>query len=188
MRQELANAAFDLVLANGYEQTVEELADALGISRATFFRHLGSKEEIVVVALLGPEELFAEAYARAGLGASTSAWQRLKAAFEPVIVLAEASPERMRARLGIVRSTPALGGRLQQARRPQIDRLAGAMVEEGHDPFAASILATAAVAAFIRCWVLWAEDESLELRLVVDRAFAHLDAASSPAALRSPQI
>ncbi|MHA6692926.1 TetR/AcrR family transcriptional regulator [Devosia sp. A449] len=180
MRQELASAAFDLVLENGYEQTAEELADALGISRATFFRHLGSKEDIVVAAMLGSEDLFAAAFSQARHARSVSTWQRLKAAFQPIISDAEATPERVRARLALVRTTPVLGARLQRARRPQVDRLVGALVEQGHDALAANALAAAAVAVFDRCWLLWAGDESLVLRQLVDRAFAQLDAASLP--------
>ncbi len=182
MRQELANAAFDLVLQNGYDQTAEELADALGISRATFFRHLGSKEEVVVAAMLGPDDLFAEAFCQAEHDPSASTWQRLKSAFLSAIAEAEVTPDRVRARLGLVRATPALGARLQRARRPQIERLTAALVDQGYDPHAANALAAAAVAVFDRCWTLWADDESLELRPLVDRAFAHLDAASLPRA------
>lgn len=180
MRLELANAAFDLVIKNGYEQTAEELADALGISRATFFRHLGSKEEIVIAGMLGPDDLFAEAFTHAQQTASASTWQRLKLAFQPIIAQAEAKPEHMRARLALIRATPALGARVQQARRPQIDGLAAALADQGYGQLAAAALAVASVAVFDRCWLLWASSEGPALRELVDRAFAELDAASSP--------
>lgn len=180
MRIELANAALDLVIKNGYEQTAEELADALGISRATFFRHLGSKEEIVIAGMLGPDDLFAEAFTHAQHKASASTWQRLKLAFQPIIAQAEANPDHMRARLALIRATPALGARVQQARRPQIDGFAAALASQGYDQLAAAALAAASVAVFDRCWLLWASSEGPALRELVDRAFAELEAASSP--------
>lgn len=179
MRVELANAALDLVVSGGYQQTVEELADGLGISRATFFRHLGTKDEIVVAAVLGPVDLLADAYR--GTAPREPVWQRLKASLAPLVEMAEASPERTRARLAFIRSEPALGSRLHRARRPQIDHLADAMVEEGHDPLGATVMAAAALAVFDRCWALWADDAKHDLQGIIDRGFAHLQGATPPA-------
>ncbi|WP_029252812.1 TetR/AcrR family transcriptional regulator [Paraoerskovia marina] len=45
---EAVEAAIDLFTRQGYENTtVDEIADAAGISRATFFRRFGSKEDVV---------------------------------------------------------------------------------------------------------------------------------------------
>lgn len=45
---EAVEAAIDLFTRQGYENTtVDEIADASGISRATFFRRFGSKEDVV---------------------------------------------------------------------------------------------------------------------------------------------
>ncbi|ROS78917.1 TetR/AcrR family transcriptional regulator [Cellulomonas sp. PhB143] len=45
---EAVDAAVELFMRQGYERTtVEEIADAAGISRATFFRRYGSKEDVV---------------------------------------------------------------------------------------------------------------------------------------------
>lgn len=181
LRQELVNAAFDLMLKHGYEQTAEEIADALGISRATFFRHLGSKEEVVAAAIIGPVDLFATAYRAGGAPKNASAWTRLKAAFAPAIAESETIPDIVRARLALIRANPALSSRVHRDRRPQVDGLAAALVAEGQRPLAATALAAAAVAVFDRCWSLWAGDENLALRDLVDEAFGHLDAASGAA-------
>jgi AcrR family transcriptional regulator len=48
VRAELANAAWELFGKKGYEATtVAEIAEAAGVSRRTFFRYYGSKEEVL---------------------------------------------------------------------------------------------------------------------------------------------
>jgi AcrR family transcriptional regulator len=48
VRQELTAAAINLFQANGYDKTtVDEIAEAAGVARRTFFRHFRSKEEAV---------------------------------------------------------------------------------------------------------------------------------------------
>ena len=173
MRVELANAALDLMVEHGYEQTANELADALGISRATFFRHLGSKEEIFTAVMIGPVDLFAASYAAASTGKVRS-WQVVRAAFDTVTAATESAPDRMRSRYRLIRSIPSLGGRLRRARFPQIEQLAAALTADGYEVFQASIVATAAVAVFDQCWALWAADEGASLSEIVDRAFAEL--------------
>jgi AcrR family transcriptional regulator len=61
-RERLENAALDLFVENGYEDTtVAQIAERAGLNRATFFRHFTDKREV----LFGGEDvltgLFAEA-------------------------------------------------------------------------------------------------------------------------------
>ena len=47
-RDRLAQAAFDLFNQRGYEQTtVDDIAEAAGLGRATFFRHYRTKEDVI---------------------------------------------------------------------------------------------------------------------------------------------
>jgi AcrR family transcriptional regulator len=47
-RDRLAQAAFELFDERGYEQTtVDDIAERAGLSRATFFRHYPSKEDVI---------------------------------------------------------------------------------------------------------------------------------------------
>lgn len=49
VRNALSAAAEELILARGFEQvTVEEIAQAAGVSRRTFFRYFDSKEDVIV--------------------------------------------------------------------------------------------------------------------------------------------
>ena len=55
-RERLENAALDLFVENGYEETtVAQIADRAGMNRATFFRHFADKREV----LFGGEDVLA---------------------------------------------------------------------------------------------------------------------------------
>ncbi|RYH01616.1 TetR/AcrR family transcriptional regulator [Salipiger sp. IMCC34102] len=178
-RTELAVAAFDLMVRHGYDAlTVEELAKGVGVSRATFFRYLGSKDEVAVAAMVEPTSAFAAAFADAT--SSQSLWDRIRAAFEPSVTSAEADAERVRARILMVRDHPELGDRLRRARMEQIERLVDEMVEQGEGRFAAEMVAAAAVALLDRCISRWAETTGQTLAALLDEAFAELSSRLGP--------
>ncbi|MWB98488.1 TetR/AcrR family transcriptional regulator [Agromyces seonyuensis] len=182
LRAELTDAAFELIVEHGYDaMTADELARALGISRASFFRYLGSKDDVIVSVMLGEDRQFGDALRAVEPPRVASQWELLRIALAPAISLAESAPERQRARLRLIQSAPELGARLRRARVPQIDDLAAALVERGTDEFAAAMLASAAVAVLDQCWSQWQRNERASLADILDRAFAELDAASSPA-------
>ena len=59
-RERLENAALDLFVEHGYEETtVAQIADRAGLNRATFFRHFADKREV----LFGGEDLLAGLFA-----------------------------------------------------------------------------------------------------------------------------
>lgn len=181
MRSELASAAVDLMVEHGYDgQSAEDLARSLGISRATFHRYLGSKDEAVIATTIGPEDQFAARLAAVGDQQFATTWSRLRAALEPAVELAESSPDRMRAQLRLIQSAPALGGSLRRARAPQVEALAVGIAELGHDPFDAAVLASAAIAVLDQCWLTWAQQDDADLRELLDRAFVRLARATTP--------
>ncbi|MBO3745864.1 TetR family transcriptional regulator [Streptosporangiaceae bacterium NEAU-GS5] len=58
VRDELCHLALRLIAAQGYkETTVEQIVDAAGVSRRTFFRYFKSKED-VIIEVLGDVEQF----------------------------------------------------------------------------------------------------------------------------------
>src|ERR1700689_3359743 len=70
-RQRLENAALDLFVTNGYDETtVAQIAERAGMNRATFFRHFADKREV----LFGGEDvlpgLFGDAIRAAPQGAT----------------------------------------------------------------------------------------------------------------------
>lgn len=178
MRAELSEAAFAHMVEYGYDAcTSDDLAKALGISRATFFRYLGSKDEVVVAAMLEPVSQFRDAYEQAVRPVGGSEWDHLREALEPAVLLADTDPTRQRSRLQLIRAHPALGAKLRRARAPQIDDLADALVACGHDSFAAHVLATASIAVLDQCWSQWSREKDASLRAILDRAFEELKTA-----------
>ncbi|MFE5309838.1 TetR/AcrR family transcriptional regulator [Isoptericola sp. NPDC056605] len=190
MRAELAEAAFGLIVESGYDGlTADDLARGLGISRPTFYRYLGSKDDVIVTVMLGPDDHFVRPLTMAGTAgrdAATSWWQWLRTAVEPVVVQGEQEPGPMRARLLLVQSQPAVGAKLRRARGPQIDRLAEALAEYGCAPAAAHVLATASVSVLDLCLAQWSKGGDGSLREVVDRAFIDLEDGSAAPVRSTP--
>jgi len=114
-RQTLEEAALRLFAEQGFDQvTVEEIAEAVGISSRTFFRYFGSKEDVVLGPFLeGPRVLRA---ALAERPADEPVLDALRHALERLAHhLTELGPELSR-RSAIVRTTPALVARAVQVR------------------------------------------------------------------------
>jgi len=179
MRAEIANAAFEVMLDHGYDAlTVEELAKAVGISRATFFRYFGSKDEVITAAMLEPADVFEQALAATPPAPGETKWQRLRVALEPSVPRTEKQAQRRREQIRLVQAQPLLGARLRRGRFPQIERLAEALVGEGLTPMEASTLATAAIAVLDHSLSQWARQERASFRRILDDAFRCLAAAS----------
>jgi AcrR family transcriptional regulator len=69
-RERLEDAALELFVNNGYEETtVAQIAERAGVNRATFFRHFADKREV----LFGGEDVLAGLFANAITAASSEA-------------------------------------------------------------------------------------------------------------------
>ena len=81
MQQEITDAALELFLERGFDATtVDQIAEAAGISRRSFFRYFDTKEDVVLgdLTALG-EQVHAALLARPS---DETAWVALRAAFE----------------------------------------------------------------------------------------------------------
>lgn len=175
MRREIARAALDVLLEHGYEVlTADELAKAVGISRATFFRYFGSKDEVIIAAVLEPDDFFERMLGETAGDADLNLWMRLRRAFEPTVLAAEAESEKLRARTRLIQSQPMVGARLRRARLPQVERMAAVLCEEGLSKVEAHAMATAGLAVLDYCWAQWAQDDKASLRTILDEAFRFL--------------
>ncbi len=101
-------AAIDLFVEHGYDQTsVEQIAQAAGVSRSTFFRQFGGKEDVVFA---DHEVLIAET--RAYLAQPhDDPWAAVCEASVRVFRHFAADPEVARRRYAIVRQVPGLRDR-----------------------------------------------------------------------------
>jgi AcrR family transcriptional regulator len=115
VRAQIAEVAFNVFAQRGFEAvTAAEVAEAAGISRASFFRYFDSKEDAVFVA---QEAVGAEIAAElAGRPPGEDAWTALRRAFDAGVRTYSRSPAGALARLRLIRCTPSL-------RAHQLDRL-----------------------------------------------------------------
>ncbi|MEV7692769.1 TetR family transcriptional regulator [Microbacterium sp. NPDC089189] len=173
LRAELADAAADFCAENGFDEvTVDEIAHGIGVSRATFFRYFGSKEDAIVTAVrVGRQDL--PAVVRASTPApGTSLLDLIRGLLEPTVVASRVAPARLRARLRMVGVIPALRGRLAADRAAHRNDLAQAIADRGiADRAVALSVALVALTATELAWTLWAEDADADLGDCFDRSF-----------------
>lgn len=107
-RTAVVSAAIDLFVEHGYDQTsVEQIAQAAGVSRSTFFRQFGGKEDVVFA---DHEVLLTET--RAYLAQPhDDPWAAVCEASVRVFRHFAADPEVARRRYAIVRQIPGLRDR-----------------------------------------------------------------------------
>ncbi|MBN6190529.1 MULTISPECIES: TetR/AcrR family transcriptional regulator [Microbacterium] len=104
-RDAVVAAALELFRTQGFDQTsVEQIAKAAGVSRSTFFRQFGGKEDVVFadheVLLDQLREFLAEGH--------DDPWAAVCAASESVFAHFSSDPEMARRRYQIVRQVPVL--------------------------------------------------------------------------------
>ncbi|GLY20241.1 TetR family transcriptional regulator [Kineosporia sp. NBRC 101677] len=99
MREEVSEVAFQLFAEQGFENTtVEQIATAAGLSRTTFFRYFGTKEEMVLSRVGEFGSQIADALVLRP--SEERPWESLRRAFD---VLAEAKPGNSGSPLGAIR-------------------------------------------------------------------------------------
>lgn len=155
VRVQIAEVAFNVFAERGFDAvTATEVAEAAGISRASFFRYFESKEDAVFVA---QEELGAKIAGRLReRPAGEDAWSALRQSLDPIIAVYRESPTQSLARLRLTRSTTKLRAH-QLERFDQWKQLIGAALAER----------------------LGAEEVDLRIEALVAAALAALGSASS---------
>ncbi|MFC9663983.1 TetR family transcriptional regulator [Nocardia sp. NPDC127606] len=92
MRDEVSEVAFRLFAEQGFDKTtVEQIAAEAGLSRTTFFRYFGTKEELVLgkMSEFGPRI----AAALADRPADERSWEALRRSFDVITEPAVAEPQ-----------------------------------------------------------------------------------------------
>jgi AcrR family transcriptional regulator len=172
-RAEVAEVAFDLFAARGFEvTTADEVAEAAGISRASFFRLFSSKEEAVFVALEATGAVMAAALAERPAREDT--WTALRSAFGVAIDQYLDDPEQALARARLAQQNPALRARLidlqnswgRDVREPLAERMG-----EPVDSLAVEAVVRAALAAFDVAATRWGDAGGGDLIALIDGSF-----------------
>jgi AcrR family transcriptional regulator len=180
LREEISAAACALFVEQGFEATtVDQIVEAVGISRRSFFRYFGSKEDV----LLGDLAARGDAVARALSERSHAEdpWEALRGA------MISAQPETFNdpvADLAIARmmhQTPSLRARLFEKRQHWRDALmpliAGRL--DGPDPeFTASVIVSAVLLCLDTASEAWlATNGEADMLELYDRAVATIRAS-----------
>ena len=176
VRDELAEAAVKILAWRGFEDTtVEQIADAVGVSRRTFFRYFPSKEDAVVHVLsVAGTQLCAELRARPGGEPPAVA---LRHALSPFIQYCGGDPDKTLRISRLILNTPALLGHfLERQARWQADITSILAQRTGLDPHAdlrPALAAGVALTAFNVALHRWADSGGSEdLAELIDQAFS----------------
>lgn len=107
MRDEVSAHAWALFAQQGYEATtVEQIAEAAGMSPRTFFRYVTSKDELLLERLLEHGPAVADRLADAA--PDVPAWRALRDALDAVVVPQDADAAQVRPLVTMLRDEPAV--------------------------------------------------------------------------------
>ena len=174
VRDQLMAVAWELFVQQGYDATtVDEIAEAAGMSQRSFFRYFASKEDVVLVKFEAVGALLADELARRP--ATEDVWTALRRTFDVIVLATERDPRYGLTLLRITGQSPALrAGRLEQQIRWQ--ELLTPLVAERLDTAGANrdlrpaALTAAALACLAVANVVWMDSDGTERldRLVDD--------------------
>jgi AcrR family transcriptional regulator len=184
VQAELARVAFNRFCLTGFNQvTFADLAEAAGVSRSTFLRYFGTKEDVVLFVFDPVGDVIADALEAERAGQDD--WGRLRNAVEAATRFLVRDVRELVTILGLVDQTPALCARLREKQaewRPEIvARLR--KTASSADADGVSVVADVRVAAALEIlWIVlgrWSASGGREdLGNLLDAAFA---AFSTPA-------
>ncbi|KPI05870.1 regulatory protein TetR [Actinobacteria bacterium OK074] len=185
VRAELAQVAFGLFLREGFAKvTLDDLATAAGVSRSTFLRYFGTKEDAVLGAFDEHGRQVADAL-RARPAAEDD-WTALRRALDLVLDRKRQDPASSLALTRLVQDTPALCSRQLEQQHGWRPLLAAALAEredgDGEDAAGTAhvtvrheVRAAAALDCLNVALDHWtASDGHLDLAALLDDAFAAL--------------
>lgn len=175
IRAELAQVAFDLFGREGFEKvTVNDVAAAAGVSRSTFLRYFGTKEDAVLGAVDAQGEQVADALR--ARPANEDDWTALRRALDTVIEPHRQDPAGALAMSRLIMETPALCARSLEKQSGWRPLLAAALAERGGVAEEPTLRPTVLAAAALVCLNIavdrWTNsDGALDLDALVDEAF-----------------
>lgn len=174
---EITRVAMRLFLDQGFEQTtIDQISSTAGISRRSFFRYFGTKEDIVLGDLANQGELVREALEQ--VPPTVGPWDALRQALEAVDAL-EIEPGVTLKIAKMMYGTPSLRSRSiekhlhwQSLLVPDIRRRLGLAADDLANPAPGAIVASA-IACLDVAGELWTSGGGIgDLAALYDRAVA----------------
>ncbi|MCA9913104.1 MAG: TetR family transcriptional regulator [Anaerolineae bacterium] len=176
VRDALSDAALALFLERGFEEvTVEEIAQAAGVSRRTFFRYYKSKEEVMVEHLDRDGERLLEELAARPL--AEPPLLAIRNALIPAIESGLQEPQLVRDVTRLLRETSTLRRGLMERRNRYEERIAALMVQrlgttsEDHIPMLLAFLTRALKDTAFNTWY---DHETDDIPALVDELMRSL--------------
>ena len=180
---EIISVAMRLFLDQGFEQTtIDQIASTAGISRRSFFRYFGTKEDIVLGDLANQGELVRQALEQ--VPSTVGPWEALRQALHAVDALKVERGDMLKISR-MMYGTPSLRARSiekhlhwQALLVPDIRRRLGLADDDVTDPGPGAIVASA-IACLDAAGELWTSaDGRGDLGALYDRAVAAVRAGS----------
>lgn len=180
---EITSIAMRLFLDQGFEQTtIDQIASTAGISRRSFFRYFGTKEDIVLGDLANQGELVRDALEQ--VPSTVGPWEALREALHAVDALLT-KPQVTLKIARMMYETPSLRSRSiekhlhwQSLLAPNIRRRLGIAEDDVADPAPVAIVACA-IACLDAAGEVWVDGDGLgDLAALYDRAVSAVRAIS----------
>lgn len=181
-QESIVDAAFRLFADKGYDATsVDEIAEAAGISRSSFFRSFGSKEAVIFP---DHDALLAAVEARLAASTETSAIAAVSDAVRLVLFHYISEGARARQRYELTSTVAALRER-ELVSSARYQRLFRQYIGEWGDrseesELRAELMAAAVVAAHNRVLRRWLRGECPDPHAEIDRVLASVHATFAP--------
>ncbi|MBO0841634.1 MAG: TetR family transcriptional regulator [Nocardioides sp.] len=176
VRDQVVNQAWQLFARHGFEgTTIDQIAEASGMSRRTFFRYFTGKDELIVEKLVEAGERVADALAERPAG--EPAWAAVRAAFNAVVDAVEAHPEHSRKLRIMLRDEPVVRSSLEEWRRRWVDLLAPLIASRlgaSAGDVRVEAMAGSALACLDAAQVAWADHPGSDLGALLDAAMGAL--------------
>ena len=176
MRDAIWDAAIDLFARKGFDATtVDDIVEAAGVSRRSFFRYFSSKTDLMTQSGSGRyEAMVTEAILGSGKGSAMG--EVLRGAVLEVARGAAAEPRTLKileiaAKYPEARAAFSRAGDVHEAAAAAFRRRMG----KKKDRVEASLLAGVMLAVLRTVFEVWFEDPRRDISLAVERVFAGLD-------------
>lgn len=174
VQTEINETALNLFVEKGFDQTtVDEIAQAAGISRRTFFRYFDTKEDVVVTTLAGSGQFLMELIFQqpSDIDPMTAMHQAMR---ELLTHYQKHDPKAWQV-LHLIQSTPKLRARFLYERDRWLPRIAEILATRSVPLGRAEMAAATALGILTVVYDRWHADQSLDVAQAVNEAFEELD-------------